>query len=329
MIDFNDIELDSSRYQEMVRLIWDNYGKNNGCILHPHWEKFSDRDFSVISQTGEFKSMSWMGGGFPETTDYQQPLPDWYDFHNHFANMDTIDVQSGIYQFSRIREFIKLTGKEISVIEIGGGYGRLAMFFLKVFGRNCHYVSVDFAPSSLLYAPQVMQQAFPDLKIGGTFDLEKDSTTPFVDYNFVSLPAWRTDLIPHEYYDLGVNIHSFQEMQRKSVDYYSSVLWGALRNDGVLYVVNNPPEKDNWYTNHGYYNLQGLFRDIYAEKYPIGDDWEKICGVPTLERILLKDVPGIIDTDCSECHHLYGMVDGSIETTCPKCGNKDEHEWKY
>jgi SAM-dependent methyltransferase len=320
-IDFENIVLDYSKYPEVEQKILDTYGQNNGCILHPHWIKDSKRDFvSIASNHGAFRSLSWLGGGYPEKTDYVQPYEDRYHFCDMFANLDTIDVQSGMYQFYQIEELYNKYNEfpspdeGISVLEIGGGYGRLAMFFLAYFGENCHYVSVDFAPSSLLFAPQVIRQLFLGLRVG-----QYDSPKNLYDYHFYSLPAWETGNLFIDFYDQGINIHSFQEMDRRSVDFYKGILWESMKPSGMLYVVNNPPEKDGWYTNHNYYNLGSLFKEFYSQKYPIGADWEKICGVPTLERAFLKNEPDIADTLCEQCGHIYAITKGDVESICPNC----------
>ena len=108
-------------------------------------------------------------------------------------------------------------------------------------------------------------------------------------------------------------------MEKKSVDFYKHYFYKNLKEDGILYVINNPPELGSWYTSHNYYSLENLFKEFYRYKYPIGDDWEKICDVPTLERAFFKDDPSIIDTSCTHCGFLYAMTDGDVESTCPKC----------
>ena len=46
-----------------------------------------------------------------------------------------------------------------------------------------------------------------------------------------------------------------------------------------------------------------------------------------------KDIPieeqifHLIDTQCSECGHLYAMLDFETESTCPKCGNKEYYAY--
>jgi hypothetical protein len=324
-IDFAKIKLDYSKYNEITDLIIKNYAFNDGCILHPHWKKFSQSDYeSLVKNKGLFKSLSWMGNGYPMTTEYRHPCYDKYNLEKFFENLNTIDIQSGIYQFYKIEELYNQINKfpvknhRINILEIGGGYGRLAMFFLSYFGIHCHYISVDFVPTSLLFSPQVIKQSFPNMLVG-----DYNSAGNIEDYNFYSLPAWRINELKNDNYDICINIHSFQEMEIRSVNFYRNILWNKLKDSGMLFLINNPPEKDNWYTNHYYYNIHALFDEFYSNKYPIGEDWEKICGIPTLERAFKKGDPEVIGTMCKNCGHFYAMLEGDISSICPECGTKN------
>lgn len=327
IIDLNNIRMDARRYPEMIEMVRAFSGYNDGCILHPHWQKFSARDMGIFTASDRFKSLSWMGDGFPQTTSYRQPLEDSYFLRNVFANWDCIDVQSGVYQFYRIANWFEENdihftdpNQKLNVIEVGGGYGRLAMIFLAYFGADIHWVNVDFAPSSLLFSGQVMRQLFPHLNIADTFSLQEGE--PLDGYNFVSLPAWRISEVGSKTYDLGVNVHSFQEMTRKSVAFYKGEVWRCLHHQGYFYLINNPPENgQGGYTSHDYYNIHNLFNLEHENKYPIGADWEQICGVPTLERIFSKGDPNVIDTICDQCGNLFAVLQGD-PYACPQCGAK-------
>jgi predicted nucleic acid-binding Zn-ribbon protein len=40
-----------------------------------------------------------------------------------------------------------------------------------------------------------------------------------------------------------------------------------------------------------------------------------------------EEIFHIIDTQCTECGHLYAMLDYETESECPKCGHKDFYEY--
>ena len=294
MIDFSKINLDTKQFEKIVKLVEKNQQTNEGCQLHNHWEKFSQANFdNIVEAEGKFAAMSWLGHGYPEKTSERSNQTDRFGLASEFVDLDTLDIQSGLYQFYKIVNFFKnndlafLKSKGIKVIEVGGGYGRLAMFFLKYFGIKCHYVSVDFVPTSLAFAPQVIEQSFPEMKVLGTL-APKAKGKKIEDYNFVSLPAWEIDKLKDETYDLAINIHSFQEMLKPSFKFYTEQFSRLLKPEGVFYNINNPPDTGNGYAEQAWYELEDFFVTKSKETYPFGDDWVKICGVPTLERFLTK-----------------------------------------
>ena len=288
LIDFSKIKLDVNAFANVSDEVETHYNFNDGCILHPHWVKDSAKNFNTISISKEFESLSWMGDGFPNTTTYTYSNEDRFNLAYFFATstLNSIDIQSGLYQFYAIDDVFSANiakDRGVKIIEIGGGYGRLAIFFLLLFGKNCHYVNVDFVPTSLAFSPQIIGQLFPHLKVGGILDTSNN----IEDYNYISLPAWNINKIKSKSYNLGVNIHSFQEMKNKSTKFYIKQLAKAISHSGYLYVINNPPELNDWYTEHDYYGFEKYFDDYITRKYPIGADWKKICGVNTLERIMI------------------------------------------
>jgi SAM-dependent methyltransferase len=128
--------------------------------------------------------------------------------------------------------------KKLSVIEVGGGYGRLAEGFFEAFGdNNIKYLLLDSVPSSLLYCYKYLSKNFPKLKIGfyyndDVFDLNK--------FDCYIMPTWHYK--PNrEKFDVCVNIQSFQEMNQDHIDYYLQLFNRVLRPDGIVYLHN---EKD-------------------------------------------------------------------------------------
>lgn len=294
--DLNSIILDPEPVETVYHLMKVNYRKNPGCMLHPHWEEGFRKDYERIKYTKKLEALNWLGGGYPAKTSLCDTHNDWAKLSIRFKNTDTLDIQSGLYQFYQIFEQSKKASidlnnlAKVDIVEIGGGYGRLAMFFLAYFGKRCHYVSVEFSPHSLVFASQVIHQFFPELKIADILTLQREPNLK--EYNYISLPAWEINRLQSGAYHLGLNIHSFQEMKKESFTFYISELNRLLSSQSLCYTINQPPDNSTQtqikYENHAWYGSETYFEEIFSQVYPLGPDWVKICGIPMLERGFVK-----------------------------------------
>lgn len=125
------------------------------------------------------------------------------------------------------------TSRPFSVVEIGGGYGRLAEAFLNLFPGLVTWVLVDAVPSSLLYAGEYLRRACPEERIGSFYDGDR-----LEDSDCFILPSWRLDMLAGASFDLAVNVQSMQEMDQHHVDGYLAWIDGALKPGGLVYLVN-------------------------------------------------------------------------------------------
>lgn len=120
------------------------------------------------------------------------------------------------------------------ILEIGGGYGRIAEAMMNVI-TGIKYVMIDAVPGSLLYAYKYLEKMLPDKKVGfyylgEDFDLDK--------YDIYIIPAWHFERENGYKYDCGINIASMEEMGQEHVDYYLNLLNKVLNDDGILYLQN-------------------------------------------------------------------------------------------
>jgi len=289
-IDFSKIVLDPQPYYQTLRLSQAHSGANPGCCMHPHWVQANLADQRAIEATGRFSALHWLGNGYPMKTRYRHP-EDPHNLSRHFANLDCLDVQAGLRKFYAIAEAFTRQGVDfwnlpsIRVLEVGGGYGRLALFFLAHFGARCHYVSVDFVPSSLTYCPQVVRQCFPDLSVLGLPECE-NAPHPPEGRHFVSWPAWQADRLGADY-DLGVNIQSFGEMVKETFRFYVEQFWSHLRPGALMYSVNSVPAQTHYPgKDHSWYGFENRFTALSRRPHPLG---RPICGIPTQECVYRKD----------------------------------------
>lgn len=121
------------------------------------------------------------------------------------------------------------------VLEVGGGYGRLAEAAINVFGTSIRYVMVDSVPGSLYYAKRYLEAACPGIRVGSyytgdSFDLDR--------FECFVIPSWRFEALNTHTYDVCVNIESFQEMSQAHLDHYLGVFDEVTREGAVVYSSN-------------------------------------------------------------------------------------------
>ena len=144
------------------------------------------------------------------------------------------------------------------ILEVGGGYGRLAEAAWNIFGKTVQYVIIDSVPASLYYAKEYLSRACPEARIGSYYTDAFEMSR----FDIAIIPAWHFERINNLRYDICVNIESMQEMNQHHVDYYLN-LFDALAVDGATIYIANA---------HDYY-FQGSFN------YP--ENWKKLFCVKT------------------------------------------------
>ncbi len=125
--------------------------------------------------------------------------------------------------------------KITNVIEIGGGYGRLAEAAFNVFGKSIRYVLVDSVPVSLYYSKKYLESVCPDIRVGSYYDGDKFDLSEFHCY---IIPAWYFAELNKEKYDICINIESFQEMNQQHIDTYLQLFDRVSVDRATIYVDN-------------------------------------------------------------------------------------------
>jgi hypothetical protein len=174
------------------------------------------------------------------------------------SDLDTIMEINLISRFAQIED-----REQLYVLEVGGGYGRLAEAFLSVFGDQVKYVLVDAVPASLYYAFEYLRSSYPELRIGFYYandelDLSK--------YDCYIAPAWYFDDLnaKRDYkYDVCINIASFQEMEQEQVEYYVDLFDDVAKLNGVIYLCNS---RDFLYERE--YRYPGSWRLVFKDNTP-------------------------------------------------------------
>lgn len=139
--------------------------------------------------------------------------------------MDLLFI-SAFYDFSSARH---------KILEVGGGFGRLAEFMSLATDAKIQYVNVDAVPVSLMYSYQYLRHHFPEKKV----QIFSSDSTPDEDFDFLIFPAWHLDKFSLRNFDLCVNIESMQEMNQELVDFYLKYFDNAIKTEGLIYLVNS------------------------------------------------------------------------------------------
>ena len=157
----------------------------------------------------------------------------------------------------------------LRIIEVGGGYGRVAEAFLRLRPGAVTYLMVDAVPATLMYAYLYMRSAFPRRRIGSYYAGDEFD----LDFDCYVIPAWRTSSLPAESFDVAANIESMQEMDGRHVDYYLELFDRLVEPQGLIYVSN---ARDSVYK--GDWHFPPRWQVLYQHNTP--RSWSRIH--PTL-----------------------------------------------
>ena len=110
-----------------------------------------------------------------------------------------------------------LKNNKNNIIELGGGYGKFAYYFLKD-AKNFTYIDFDI-PETLTLASYFLSKCFPNKK--NFFYGEKNFTKIVVDdYDLIFLPPWEIEKLEDNSVDLAINKNSLGEMNPETAHNY-------------------------------------------------------------------------------------------------------------
>jgi len=185
-------------------------------------------DSTLLERTVRF-ALGLDSFGIVPAEDTVQALAD-----RHYRMMDLHSLTELLILAPYLAE---LDTSRIRVIEIGGGFGRLAEAMQLAYPGSVQHVLIDAVPSSLMYCFSYLRQRFPSLRVDY---LEHGQTWQDVESSdLVIVPAWRSELLPEGSFDLGVNIASFQEMDLGTVDHYYRLLDTRVAQGGLVALHNS------------------------------------------------------------------------------------------
>lgn len=259
--------------------------RDNAKAMAPA-EVWAEAGGGACSQAKDFPAESllqpWLGFGAERITpgvlgwyySYLKEIDRFGIVDYYFADEDTIRPAGENLIVADLGTIIDLnlaslhvdTTRPFNVVEIGGGYGRLAEAFLNLFPGHVRWIMIDAVPASMVYAVEYLHRACPQASVGSYYD-----GTAIEGADCYIVPSWRIDLLAGMRFDLAVNVQSMQEMDQHQVDFYIAWLDQALKANGLAYLVNR---RDH------------VFRGEWS--YP--RHWQCLMKTPS-PRSFLRDMP--------------------------------------
>jgi SAM-dependent methyltransferase len=233
-----------------------------------------------------------------ERIDHLNILPNYFDADGELKDQanDLIVTDLGsILDINIITSFLDPTLEKYHILEVGGGYGRLAEAFLNMHEKgNIKYVLVDAVPASLMYSYLYLSNKFHDLRIGFYYHDDPFDMDLFDCY---IMPAWHFDISTNRAtFDCCINIQSMQEMNQYHVDYYLNMFDKIIKDgSGIIYISN---EKD--YIFQGKWNYPVNWRCLLRTRTP--RSWTR--NSPT--EVFIKGIRSYRSENCA-VDSLYSL----------------------
>lgn len=216
MKNWDEIIIDHSKWQDLVLLAEDKKNLNPLCCLNSTGYASISSMYTKLEETNKLPS-GFIGEGYPHVTKIFEILrKDDLTLRNAYENYQYRDVLEAIYQCNIILSNCNITKiSTINILELGAGYGRLAMPFL-YYLKNCTYIGLDYSPLSLILASEFLPQVI-DSRIR-----KWDNINPIVDFDYISLPTWQMNVIENTHFNLFIAINMFRKITKEAKDYFIS-----------------------------------------------------------------------------------------------------------
>lgn len=158
----------------------------------------------------------------------------------------------------------------LTIAEVGGGYGRLAYVFLRA--TKCKYICVDIPPA-LHVCQRYLSAVFPDLKILKFRDFRSYSEikSEYESADICIFTPNQMELLPKREFNLFINIASLAEMRMDTIKHYFHLINEHCK--GYFYTQQYlepaktaPPDIQITYKD---YPIPPNWKTIFFRKHPI------------------------------------------------------------
>lgn len=172
------------------------------------------------------------------------------------------DLCNSVYEYYSITQSVSLK-RNINIAELGAGYGRLAMIFLKAFPKST-YTIIDIPPA-LFVSQTYLKHIFKDEKIFTYREFSSFSKvkTEFNGCRIRFLMSHQIELLPKKYFTLFITISTLHEMRREQIRNYLNQVDRLCKNVFYIKQWRKARTKDNNY--------------IREPEYPYSKKWNIIA----------------------------------------------------
>jgi hypothetical protein len=232
---WHDVTIDIDNIDEIESMVLKFKDHNPACSLIDYWQERMYFNMMPGIKKDNKLVYGFVGDGWPIKSNQDRALAyDNLKLRNAFVDVNYRDVGDAIYQANKIIGLLKYTNDRVYILDMGSGYGRLAVPFLHHFKDKICYIGVDYSVMGILIAPQFISQT-TNAKVRYYND-----DSPIEDFQFVSLPAWRLDEIVDMKFNAFITIHSFQEMTKKTIEFYTDLANRTAAEKSIFYSINLP-----------------------------------------------------------------------------------------
>jgi len=160
-----------------------------------------------------------------------------------FVSADIARFQRSVATLSRQGILGELTGSGLPprVIEIGGGYGGLALHLSRIL-TTCRYFLVDL-PETLVFSASYLVLQAPAKRLYLYDPADRLDAETLAGFDFVLLPDYRLDALTGFEFELAINLASMQEMRVDQIERYLDFIQMTCR--GVFYSCNRDRQNRN------------------------------------------------------------------------------------
>lgn len=245
----------------------------------------SDHPHQYYVYTNEFKSNTinkyvLLADKLKNYTFSEPDVSGGYGFEYTYVGKPVM-INNDLLRYMEIIEKLdnqKILGKKTSsILEIGGGYGGLAVQFKNNFPGLTYYI-VDI-PQTLYFSVSHIMNVFPKANIYVYQD--DDENVDFSSYDFVFLPPWGIGAVPDHSVDITVNQASLGEMTEQQVDFYLDNISRINRNAFLSHNrrFNNP-------YNLEVNNLTQKMSDLFQVKVLVNNEKTSMSVSVTLKEMM-------------------------------------------